>query len=305
MARYMVGRLAYSVVVIFGVVVVVFAIMRLTGDPAALLLPLGFTQDDLQQVRHEMDLDQPLHVQLAKYLSRAARGNFGQSLRYHDSAIRLVLERAPATVWLTAGAMVVMGLVALPLGILAASRRDSLLDAAASAVALTGQAMPTFWLGIIFILVFGLRLRWLPTSGSGTVWHLVMPSIALGAFSAGLTTRLVRSSLLEVLSQHYVRTARSKGLSERLVIFKHALRNAAIPVVTIAGLQLGTLLGGAIVTETVFGYPGMARLAVEAVFYRDFPVVQAFVVVTAIVMVGINVLVDVCYVVLDPRITYT
>jgi ABC-type dipeptide/oligopeptide/nickel transport system permease component len=305
MARYMVGRLAYSVVVIFGVVVVVFAIMRLTGDPAALLLPLGFTQDDLQQVRHEMDLDQPLHVQLAKYLSRAARGNFGQSLRYHDSAIRLVLERAPATLWLTAGAMVVMGLVALPLGILAASRRDSLLDAAASAVALTGQAMPTFWLGIIFILVFGLRLRWLPTSGSGTVWHLVMPSIALGAFSAGLTTRLVRSSLLEVLSQHYVRTARSKGLSERLVIFKHALRNAAIPVVTIAGLQLGTLLGGAIVTETVFGYPGMARLAVEAVFYRDFPVVQAFVVVTAIVMVGINVLVDVCYVVLDPRITYT
>jgi ABC-type dipeptide/oligopeptide/nickel transport system permease component len=252
-----------------------------------------------------MDLDQPLHVQLAKYLSRAARGNFGQSLRYHDSAIRLVLERAPATLWLTAGAMVVMGLVALPLGILAASRRDSLLDAAASAVALTGQAMPTFWLGIIFILVFGLRLRWLPTSGSGTVWHLVMPSIALGAFSAGLTTRLVRSSLLEVLSQHYVRTARSKGLSERLVIFRHALRNAAIPVVTIAGLQLGTLLGGAIVTETVFGYPGMARLAVEAVFYRDFPVVQAFVVVTAIVMVGINVLVDVCYVVLDPRITYT
>jgi ABC-type dipeptide/oligopeptide/nickel transport system permease component len=305
MARYMVGRLAYSVVVIFGVVVVVFAIMRLTGDPAALLLPLGFTQDDLQQVRREMDLDQPLHVQLAKYLSRAARGNFGQSLRYHDSAIRLVLERAPATLWLTAGAMVVMGLVALPLGILAASRRDSLLDAAASAVALTGQAMPTFWLGIIFILVFGLRLRWLPTSGSGTVWHLVMPSIALGAFSAGLTTRLVRSSLLEVLSQHYVRTARSKGLSERLVIFRHALRNAAIPVVTIAGLQLGTLLGGAIVTETVFGYPGMARLAVEAVFYRDFPVVQAFVVVTAVVMVGINVLVDVCYVVLDPRITYT
>jgi len=305
MARYMVGRLAYSVMVIFGVVVVVFAIMRLTGDPAALLLPLGFTQDDLQRVRREMDLDQPLHVQLAKYLSRAARGNFGQSLRYHDSAIRLVLERAPATLWLTAGAMAVMGLVALPLGILAASRRDSLLDAAASAVALTGQAMPTFWLGIIFILVFGLHLRWLPTSGSGTVWHLVMPSIALGAFSAGLTTRLVRSSLLEVLSQHYVRTARSKGLSERLVIFKHALRNAAIPVVTIAGLQLGTLLGGAIVTETVFGYPGMARLAVEAVFYRDFPVVQAFVVVTAVVMVGINVLVDVCYVVLDPRITYT
>src|SRR3990172_12423489 len=277
MARYMVGRLAYSVMVIFGVVVVVFAIMRLTGDPAALLLPLGFTQDDLQRVRREMDLDQPLHVQLAKYLSRAARGNFGQSLRYHDSAIRLVLERAPATLWLTAGAMVVMGLVALPLGILAASRRDSLLDAAASAVALTGQAMPTFWLGIIFILVFGLRLRWLPTSGSGTVWHLVMPSIALGAFSAGLTTRLVRSSLLEVLSQHYVRTARSKGLSERLVIFKHALRNAAIPVLTIPRLQLGTLLGGAIVTETVFGYPGMARLAVEAVFYRDFPVVQAFV----------------------------
>jgi ABC-type dipeptide/oligopeptide/nickel transport system permease component len=305
MARYLVGRLAYSVLVVLGVVVVVFAIMRLTGDPAALLLPLGFTQDDLQRVRREMDLDQPLQVQLARYLQRAMVGNFGQSLRYHDSAVRLVLERAPATLWLTGGAMAVMGVVALPLGVLAASRRDTALDAAASAVALTGQAMPTFWLGIIFILIFGLRLGWLPTSGSGTAWHLVMPSITLGAFSAGLTTRLVRSSLLEVLSQQYVRTARSKGLSERLVIIKHALRNAAIPVVTIVGLQLGTLLGGAIVTETVFGYPGMGRLAVEAVFYRDFPVVQAFVVVTAVVMVSINLLVDMCYVILDPRITYT
>ncbi len=305
MARYLVGRLVYSVLVVLGVVIVVFAIMRLTGDPAVLLLPLGFTQDDLQRVRREMDLDQPLQVQLARYLRRAMGGNFGQSLRYHDSAIRLVLERAPATLWLTAGAMAVMGVVAVPLGVLAASRRDSPLDAAASAVALTGQAMPTFWLGIIFILIFGLRLGWLPTSGSGTIWHLVMPSITLGAFSAGLTTRLVRSSLLEVLSQQYVRTARSKGLAERVVIVKHALRNAAIPVVTVVGLQLGTLLGGAIVTETVFGYPGMARLAVEAVFYRDFPVVQAFVIVTAVVMVGINMLVDVCYVVLDPRITYT
>jgi len=305
MARYLVGRLVYSVLVVLGVVVIVFAIMRLTGDPAALLLPLGFTQDDLQRVRHEMDLDQPVPVQLARYLRRAMGGNFGQSLRYHDSAIRLVLERAPATLWLTAGAMAVMGLVAVPLGVLAASRRDSPLDAAASAVALTGQAMPTFWFGIILILIFGLRLGWLPTSGSGTIWHLVMPSITLGAFSAGLTTRLVRSSLLEVLSQQYVRTARSKGLAERVVIVKHALRNAAIPVVTIVGLQLGTLLGGAIVTETVFGYPGMARLAVEAVFYRDFPVVQAFVVITAVVMVSINLLVDVCYVILDPRITYT
>lgn len=304
MARYVLERLAYSVMVIVGVTVVVFAIMRLTGDPVALLLPLGFTQDDLQRARRELELDQPLHVQLSRYLLRAVRGDFGRSLRYHDSTMRLVLERAPATLLLTAAAMAVMVLVALPLGILAALRRDSLLDVAASAMALAGQAMPTFWLGILFILIFGLRLQWLPTSGSGTVWHLIMPGIALGAFSAGLTTRLVRSSLLEVLSQHYVRTARSKGLAERVVILKHALRNAAIPVVTILGLQLGTLLGGAIVTETVFGYPGMARLAVEAVFYRDFPVVQAFVVVTAVVMVGINFLVDLSYVILDPRITY-
>jgi len=302
--RYLFERLIYSVMVVLGVVIVVFLIMRLTGDPAALLLPLGFTQEDLQRVRREMELDQPLHVQVARYLSRVVRGNFGQSLRYHDSAIRLVLERAPATLRLTAAAMAVMLLVALPLGILAALRRDSLLDVAASAVALAGQAMPTFWIGIIFILIFGLRLQWLPTSGSGTVWHLVMPSIALGAFSAGLTTRLVRSSLLEVLSQHYVRTARSKGLTERLVIIKHALRNAGLPVVTVVGLQMGTLLGGAIVTETVFGYPGMARLAVEAVFYRDFPVVQAFVVVTAVIMLSINLMVDLCYGILDPRITY-
>jgi ABC-type dipeptide/oligopeptide/nickel transport system permease component len=304
-ARYVVERLAYSVLVVVGVAIVVFAIMRLTGDPVALLLPVGFTQDDLQRARRELDLDQPMHVQLSRYLARAVRGDFGRSLRYHDSTMRLVLERAPATLLLTGAAMTVTVMVALPFGILAAVRRDSLVDVAASALALAGQAMPTFWLGIIFILLFGLRLGWLPTSGSGTVWHLVMPGVALGAFSAGLATRLVRSSLLEVLSQHYVRTARSKGLSESVVIVKHALRNAAIPVVTVLGLQLGTLLGGAIVTETVFGYPGMARLAVEAVFYRDFPVVQAFVIVTAVIMVGINLLVDLCYVVLDPRISYS
>jgi ABC-type dipeptide/oligopeptide/nickel transport system permease component len=304
-ARYVVERLVYSVLVVVGVAIIVFAIMRLTGDPVALLLPVGFTQDDLQRARRELDLDQPLHVQLSRYLARAVRGDFGRSLRYHDSTMRLVLERAPATLLLTGAAMAVTVMVALPFGILAAVRRDSLIDVAASALALAGQAMPTFWLGIIFILLFGLRLGWLPTSGSGTVWHLVMPGVALGAFSAGLATRLVRGSLLEVLSQHYVRTARSKGLSESVVIVKHALRNAAIPVVTVLGLQLGTLLGGAIVTETVFGYPGMARLAVEAVFFRDFPVVQAFVIVTAVIMVGINLLVDLCYVVLDPRIAYS
>jgi ABC-type dipeptide/oligopeptide/nickel transport system permease component len=304
MARYVLERIAYSVLVVFGVVVLVFAIMRMTGDPVALLLPLGFTQDDLRRARSELELDRPMHVQLARYLGRAARGDFGRSLRYHDSTMRLVLERAPATLLLTAAAMVVTVVVALPLGIVAAVRRNSSIDVAASAVALAGQAMPTFWLGIIFILVFGLRLGWLPTSGSGTAWHLVLPGIALGAFSAGLATRLVRSSLLEVLSQQYVRTARSKGLAEQGVILKHALRNAAIPVVTVLGLQLGTLLGGAIVTETVFGYPGMARLAVEAVFYRDFPVVQAFVVVTAVIMVGINLVVDFCYMLLDPRIAY-
>ncbi|MBI4280486.1 MAG: ABC transporter permease [Armatimonadetes bacterium] len=304
MGRYLLERIAYSGLVVLGVVIVVFAIMRLTGDPTPLLLPIGFTQEDLQRVRREMELDQPLHAQLRSYMTKVMRGNFGKSLRHHDSAMALVIERMPATLWLTAAAMAVTVLVALPLGIVAALRRDSLVDVAASAVALTGQSMPTFWLGIIFILIFGLKLGWLPTSGSGSVRHLVLPSIALGAFSAGLTTRLVRSSLLEVLSQQYVRTARSKGLAERLVILKHALRNAAIPVVTVVGLQLGTLLGGAIVTETVFGYPGMARLAVEAVFYRDFPVVQAFVVITAIIMVTINLVVDLCYVVLDPRITY-
>jgi ABC-type dipeptide/oligopeptide/nickel transport system permease component len=304
MARYVLERAVYSALVVVGVVVLVFAIMRLTGDPVALLLPLGFTQDDVQRARRELELDQPMHVQLARYLARAARGDFGRSLRYHDSTMRLVLERAPATLLLTGAAMAVTVVVALPLGIVAALRRDSLIDVAASALALAGQAMPTFWLGIIFILVFGLRLGWLPTSGSGTAWHLVLPAVALGAFSAGLATRLVRSSLLEVLAQQYVRTARSKGLTERLVVLKHALRNAAIPVVTVLGLQLGTLLGGAIVTETVFGYPGMARLAVEAVFFRDFPVVQAFVVVTAVIMVGINLVVDLCYVILDPRIAY-
>ena len=293
-----------AALVVFCVLTVVFFLIRLTGDPVMFMVPIGATQEQIQQVRDEMGFDRPLPAQYFTFLNNAVKGDLGMSVRYEQPALEIVLERLPATLHLTAVAFIFMVLFALPLGILAAIKKNSILDLSSSGLALFGQSVPSFWLGIVLILLFSVKWPLFPSSGYSRFSALILPGITLGAFSASLVTRMTRSSLLEVLDTNYIVTARAKGLSELIVVLKHALRNASIPIVTIIGLQIGPMLGGAIITEQVFGFPGMARLAVQAVLNRDFPIVQAFVVVVSAMIVLINLLVDVIYYFLDPRLKH-
>jgi peptide/nickel transport system permease protein len=283
--------------------VIAFALTHLSGDPAALLLPPSATLDDIAVFRHAQGLDRPLPVQYLDFLGRAVRGDFGRSIRLGEPALALVLGRLPATLELSAAAMVIALVVALPLGIASAVRRGSVVDQLSLLLSLLGQSFPVFWLGIIFIIIFAEDLQWLPASGRGDVKHLVLPAITLSLYTIAIITRLLRSSLVDVLSADFIRTARGKGLPERAILVGHALKNAALPVVTVVGLQAGTLLGGAVITEEVFAYPGMGRLALQAIANRDFTVVQAFVVVMAILITAINFGVDLLYARLDPRVT--
>jgi peptide/nickel transport system permease protein len=302
--RYLAWRLAHALVVIVGVLVVVFFMVRLSGDPAALYLPPEASADDLNALRRQLGYDRPLLVQLADFLGRAARGDFGVSLRQRVPALELVVTRVPATLRLAGFALTLTVLLAVPLGVAAAVKRGSAIDMAVTTLALLGQCMPTFWTGIVAILLFSLELRWFPTSGSGSFRHLVLPGAVLGSYSAAVVTRLIRSSMLDILASDFVRTGRAKGLREWTVLVKHALKNAAIPAVTALGLQVSVLMGGAIVTEQVFAYPGMARLAVQAIANRDIEVVQAFVALNAAIIVAVSLVVDLAYLMLDPRIRY-
>lgn len=304
MLSYLIRRLVHSTVVIIGVTLVVFVLMRLTGDPVLLLLPSNSSPQQIADLRHSLGLDQPIWIQYVQFLAHAAQGDFGVSFRNNEPAMSLVLERLPATLQLTVAAFAVTLLVSLPVGILSATRPNSFADALARVLALLGQAVPSFWLGIMLILIFAVTLRWLPPFGTGGPQHLVLPAITLGTYSAAVTSRMLRSAMLEVFGSDYIRTARGKGLREQAVVFRHALRNAALPVLTMLGLQVGTLLGGAVVTEYVFAYPGMGRLVLQAIGNRDFAVVQAFVVLMALVIAVINILIDLLYSVLDPRIKY-
>ena len=304
MLKYVMARLAYSVLIVLGAVTIVFSLLYLTGDPVSQLLPIEATPQDREALRHDLGFDQPIYVQYASFLTRAMQGDFGASLRYRRPAMELVIERMPATLQLTMVALMISLVIAIPTGIISAIRRGSLLDNVSVAFALLGQCVPTFWLGLVLIVIFAVALPLLPPSGSGSWEYLILPGFTLGVNSAAIIARLLRSSLLEVLTQDYVRTARAKGLHERGVIFRHALKNASIPVVTIVGLQVGVLLGGAIVTESVFSYPGLGRLILEGISKRDFPVVQASVVLIASIVASINLLVDLLYGYLDPRIRY-
>lgn len=299
---YLATRLLYALVVIFGVSVAVFFLIRIGGDPTALFLAPDSSIEDIARFRHQMGFDRPLLVQYADFLVRAVQGDFGQSLRYGQPAMQLVLERMPATLQLSAAALSLAMLISVPLAILAAAYRDSLIDRFGLLVSLVGQSFPTFWLAIVLILIFSERLRVLPPSGMGTWKNLVMPAIALAVYSTAIITRLLRSSMIEVLQSDYIRTARSKGLAEGRVVLKHALRNAAIPTITVIGLQVGALLGGAVITEEIFAYPGVGRLAIQAIDNRDFTVVQAFVLMMAVLIVAINLMVDIAYGLLDPRV---
>jgi ABC-type dipeptide/oligopeptide/nickel transport system permease component len=319
MSRYLLRRLWQSLLVLFGISVIIFVILHLTGDPALLLLPPEATREDIENFRKLMGFNDPLFLrwppweyasppwrfltdtQYGRYFTGVLHGDFGSSLRHQQPAMGLVLERMPATLELTLAAMGLAVAVAVPVGIVSAVRRNTLLDHAGMVLALLGQSMPVYWLGIMFILLFAVRLNLLPAFGSGGWRHLVLPAVTLGAFSMARIARLTRSGMLEVMGQEYVRT---KGLSELRVTLKHTLKNAAIPVITVIGLDLGTLLGGAVITETIFAWPGVGRLAVQAIANRDYPVVQAAVFMLAAIFILINFLVDVLYTRIDPRVAY-
>ena len=303
MLGYLAWRSLHSLLLLWLVTVVVFGLLHLTpGDPASIMLGEQATPEQIRDLRHALGLDEPLVTQYAWFLGHAVRGDFGASIRAQRPALEVVLERLPATLLLTAGAFTFALCVGLPIGVISAVKRLSLWDHGSMALALMGQSMPVFWLGLMLIVVFSVHLRWLPVSGAGGPEHLVLPAVTLGTFLIGLIIRLTRSSMLDVLGQDYVRTARAKGLAERAVIVRHALRNALIPVVTLLGLQLGILLGGAVITETVFAWPGVGMVTVTAIYQHDYPVVQCAVFISAVLVVSINWAVDVLYHVLDPRI---
>lgn len=301
MASFFVQRFLRAALALWLAVTVVFVFLRLSGDPAALLLPLDAPPAQVEALRRELGLDAPIPVQYARYLASLAQGDLGESLVHRRSALGLVLERFPATLQLAAATLLLAGLVGPAVGVFAAVARGTVGDRLAMALASLLQAVPAFFLGILLILLLTVRLGWLPSSGSGTPRQLVMPALSLSAALLAGQARLVRSTLLDVLRQDYVRTARAKGLREAAVVGRHALRNATLPVVTVLGLDLGWLLGGAVIVETVFAWPGLGRLAVGSVSARDYPVVQAAVLVAATVFVALNFLVDCSYGLLDPR----
>ncbi|ETX07978.1 MAG: hypothetical protein ETSY2_08065 [Candidatus Entotheonella gemina] len=302
MRTYLVRTVGQLVIVILGISMITFFLLHLTGDPVVMLLPYDAGKEEMERFRVAMGFDQPLYIQYWRFLKGAVQGDFGRSLYMEQSAFLLVWERMPATLLLTVAGMVIAIGVAVPLGIISAVKRYSFIDNLCTIFAISGQAMPIFWLGIMLIIVFAVQLRMLPASGYGTWQHLILPAITLGMFQAPITMRLVRSGMLEVLNQDYVRTARAKGLTENAVLLKHAFKNVCIPVITIVSLQFGQLLGGAIVTETVFAWPGVATKTVDAIRNQDFPVVQAGVFLLAIFIVSVNLLVDVIVGVIDPRI---
>jgi len=304
MNTFLIRRFLQSLLVLLGVSAVVFFILHLTGDPTLLLLPPDATAEEITRFRQVMGFNDPVVVQYLRFLKGAVQGNFGESLRHGEPALDLVIERMPATFELTAAALAIALCLAIPSGIVSAVKRNTLVDYVSTVVALLGQSMPTFWLGIMLILVFSVRFHLLPSSGRGDLAHLILPAITLGLFTTARITRLTRSGMLEVLGQDYIRTARAKGVSEPPVVWKHALKNAAIPIVTIVGIELGTLLGGAVITETIFAWPGVGRLSVQAIYNRDFPLVQAAVFLLAATFVAVNLFVDVIYTYLDPRIRF-
>jgi len=302
MARQILRRLLRAVAALLVVTAVVFTLLHVSGDPAYILLTPEASPEDRAAFRAEYGLDRPLWVQYGRYLGRLAQGDFGQSLSFRTPAAAVALERLPATLELTLAAMALAVLVSVPAAVLAAIRRGTLFDRALMALTLIGQTVPTFWLGMVMILVLAVRFHLFPASGRGGVLHLVMPATALALWLTALLARVTRSEMIEALEQDYVRTARAKGLTERGVAARHALKNALLPITTVMGLQFGGLLGGAVMTETVFAWPGVGTMILDAILKKDFPVVLAGVVIVAMGFIVVNLLLDLLYTVLDPRL---
>ncbi|AEX52272.1 ABC transporter permease [Rahnella aquatilis] len=302
MLRYILQRLGQSVLVMFGVSLLIFYSLHLTGDPAAVMMPPGSSQQEIDNFRHSMGFDRSLTWQYWHYLTGVLQGDLGESLRYSQPVTELIGQRVPATLLLAITALLWSTVAGLLLGIVSALYQNSLWDLVSRLLAFSGQAVPVFWLGLLLIIAFSLNLRWLPSGGYGSAAQLVMPAISLGAYYMSAIARLIRASLIDVLQQDYIRTARAKGLSRWRIVVRHGLRNALIPVITVQGMYFASLLGGALVTEIIFAWPGIGRLAVQAIQNRDFPLVQAIVLLAALVFVGINLIIDLLYVVLNPRI---
>jgi peptide/nickel transport system permease protein/oligopeptide transport system permease protein len=302
---YIVRRLFLLLPVLLGVSLVSFGLLQLVpGDPALILAGEEATEEVLTRIRHEYGLNQPLPVQFLAYLRHAVTGDLGISIQSRQPVAVLLGQRFPFTLKLAFLAILVSATLGVIAGVIAATRRNSPLDLAALLGSLVGISLPIFWLGLIAILVFAVKLRWLPAGGTGTLAHLILPALVLGAASSAVIARTTRASMLEVLRQDYVRTARAKGVGERVVIYRHALKNAMIPILTVFGLEFGYNLGGAVLTETVFSLPGVGRLIVEGIFARDYPVVQGALLLVATTFVLVNLLTDVAYAFFDPRIRY-
>ncbi|MCZ6640029.1 MAG: ABC transporter permease [Gammaproteobacteria bacterium] len=302
MTRYITSRALQGLIAIFGALLIVFVAQRLSGDPVALMLPMDASEADFAAMREALGLDKPLLVQFAIFLGNALTGDFGQSYQWNAPAMPLLIDRLPATLELAMAGLFFAVLLAVPLGVFSAVHRGGWVDRSAKVFAMLGQAIPGFWIGLLLILFIAVELQWLPAYGRGTAAHLVLPAIALGWYPVAAMTRTLRSSMLDVLESDYVRMERAIGLPERTIIWRYALRNAAVPLVTMVGVYFANMLGGAFVIEVVFAWPGVGRTVVDAVFARDFPVVQAGVMLSAVIFVVMNLLVDLSYGFIDPRI---
>ncbi|MBW1721087.1 MAG: ABC transporter permease [Deltaproteobacteria bacterium] len=305
MSQYVVKRLISTIPVLIGISIMLFFMLRaLPGDPAQVLAGQMATQEDIQLIRTQLGLDRPIYIQYATFFWRLIRFDLGRSARTQNPVILEIWARLPNTIILAVIAITLACLFGIPVGIISAVRPYSVLDYFVTAATLFGISMPVFWLGLMLVVVFSVLLHWLPAGGTGSWKHLILPSITLSAFVVAFIARMTRSSMLEVLSQDYTTTARSKGLKEKVVIIKHALKNALIPIITVVGLQFGMLLGGAVLTETVFAWPGLGRLIVDSILARDYPVIQGAILIFGLLYILVNLIVDVIYAFVDPRIRY-
>jgi peptide/nickel transport system permease protein len=305
MLRYLIKRLLSTIPVLIGISLLLFFMLRmLPGDPAQVLAGQMASQEDIELIRHQLGLDRPIHVQYAFFFSRLARFDLGRSARTQNPVTEEIWARLPNTLLLAVVAITLACLFGIPAGIISAVRPYTWIDYVVTSIAIFGISMPVFWLGLMLVVVFSITLQWLPAGGTGTWKHVILPSFTLAAFVVAFIARMTRSSMIEVLSQDYTTTARSKGLKEQVVIIKHALKNALIPIITVVGLQFGLLLGGAVLTETVFAWPGLGRLIVDSILGRDYPVIQGAILVFGLLYILVNLVVDLLYAYVDPRIRY-
>lgn len=305
MGKYIIKRLGLAVFVFLGVSLIVFLCLRLSGDPAELILPLGASEEHIEAIRHVLGLDRPLYEQYGRLIVNAIRLDFGKSIYYRQPVRDLILERLPNSLILSFAAIALAMLIAIPLGVLAGYKRQSSLDVLSTGIAVFGQSIPSFWLGLMLIIIFATRIKWLPTGGSRGFQSMILPTLTLTMIPLARFTRFIRSGVIDTLSQDYIRTARAKGVKESRVLLKHTLKNSIRPAITDMGMTFGRLIGGAIITETVFSWPGVGRLLMDGIINRDFPVVQGTIIIIAMMFVFINLIIDLSYSFLDPRVAYS